>query len=409
MKIWMKYLLGSLIGCAIALVLPVSDAGASKILSTLFGLAIAVGRYALIPLLFFSLPIAVFELNEDHEFWKDLGRATLFLFLSIIAFTFIGVSTAALFHPGRIPLVADSGTAISVPTVDQYLGILFPSSVFAALVQGDYLLPICLLAVFLGLSFSHDRALMKPAILLFDSLSRAFYQINAFFTEFLGILIIAVAAYTAFQLKQSLSGDFYRPLLLVVGIETLVMALVIIPIALFFLLGKKNPYRYIYALVGPAIGGLVSGDAYFPLGSLIRHTRESLGVRRRASALAIPIAAIFGRAGTALVTSTTFIVVLASYSDLGISLGTLLWILAVAPVMTVVLGTVPGTGTITALIAITSLFGRGFENGYLIALPVALPLSAAGAFLDIIWAGTASLVLAKREGHAKEREAKYFI
>ncbi|MEI6874124.1 MAG: hypothetical protein WCL50_03230 [Spirochaetota bacterium] len=87
----------------------------------------------------------------------------------------------------------------------------------------------------------------------------------------------------------------------------------------------------------------------------------------------------------------------------------LLWILAAAPVMTLVVGTVPGTGMITALIALSTLFGRGFENGYLIAVPVALPLSAAGAFLDIIWAGVAALVLARREGHAREREARFFI
>jgi Na+/H+-dicarboxylate symporter len=409
MKIWMKYLLGALIGTAIALVLPASDAGASKVLSTLFGLAVHIGRYALVPLIFFSLPVAVFELNEDKEFWKDLGRATLFLLVSVFVFTFIGVVVAAIFHPGRIPLVADSVAAMSAPTAAQILATIFPSSVFATLTQGDYLLPICFLAILLGLAFSHERALTKPAILLFDALSRTFYQINAFFTEFLGVLVIAVSAYSAFELRKALTGELYRPLLLVVGVETAVMALVIVPLALYFLLGRKNPYRYLYALVGPAIGGLVSGDAYFPLGSLVKHVRESLGVRRRASALAIPLATIFGRAGTALVTATTFIVVLASYSDLGLSVGNLLWILAAAPAMTLVLGTVPGTGMITALIALSALFGRGFENGYLIAVPVALPLSAAGAALDIIWAGVASLVLARREGHAKEREARFFI
>jgi len=409
MKIWMKYLLGALVGGAVALVLPSSDADSAKILSTLFGLAIHIGRYALIPLIFFSLPVAVFELNEDKEFWKDLGKATLFLLLSILAFAFIGILVAAVFHPGRIPLVADPVAAMSAPTIGQYLSTIFPSSVFAALTQGDYLLPICFLAVLLGLAFSQERALTKPAILVFDALSRAFYNINSFFAEFLGIFIIAVTAYSAFELRQALTGEFYRPLLILVGIETLVMALVVVPLALFFLLGRKNPYRHLYALLGPAIAGLVSGDAYFPLGSLMKHVRESLGVRRRASALAIPMAAIFGRAGTALVTATTFIIVLASYSDLGITPASLLWILAAAPVMTLVLGTVPGTGTITALIALSALYGRGFENGYLIAVPVALPLSAAGAFLDILWAGTAALVLARDEGHAKEREARFFI
>jgi len=409
MKIWLKYLLAAIVGSAIALVLPASDAGASKILSTIFGIAVHVGRYALIPLIFFSLPVAVFELNEDKEFWKDLGRAAFFLVLSVMAFTFLGVLGAAIFHPARIPLVADTAAAIPVPGIEQYLDAIFPSSVFATLTQGDYLFPICLLAVFLGLSFSHERALTKPAILVFDALSRAFYHINAVFTEFLGILIIGVSAWSVFELRSALSGDYYRPLLLVIGVETLVMALVIVPLVLFLFLDRKNPYRYLYAILGPALAGLMSGDAYFPLGSLMKHVRESLGVRRRASAIALPMAAIFGRAGTVLVTATTFVVILASYSDLGLSAGTLLWILGAAPLITLILGTVPGTGTMTALVALSALYGRGFENGYLIAVPIALPLSAAGAFLDIIWAGVASLVLARREGHAKEREARFFI
>ncbi len=409
MKIWMKYLVAAILGAAVALVLPASDAGAAKALSTIFGIAVHIGRYALIPLIFFSLPVAVFELHEDKAFWKDLGKATLFLLVSVVAFTFLGVIGAAIFHPARIPLVADTAAAIPVPGIAQYLDTVFPSSVFATLVQGDYLLPICLLAVFLGLSFSHERALTKPAILVFDALSRAFYHINSIFTEFLGILVIGVSSWSVFELRASLSGAFYRPLLLVIGVETLVMALVVVPLALFLLLGRKNPYRYLYAIIGPALAGLMSGDAYFPLGSLMKHVRESLGVRRRASAIALPLAAIFGRAGTVLVTATTFVVVLASYSDLGLSAGTLLWILAAAPLITLVLGTVPGTGTITALVVLSALYGRGFENGYLIAVPVALPLSAAGAFLDIIWAGVASLVLARREGYAKEREARFFI
>jgi Na+/H+-dicarboxylate symporter len=187
------------------------------------------------------------------------------------------------------------------------------------------------------------------------------------------------------------------------------MTLVVIPLALYFLIGKKNPYRFLYALIAPSMAGLVSGDIYFPLGAMMRHLRESLGVRRRASSLALPLAVVFGRTGTSLVTATTFIVILASYSDLGLSLPSLLWILLAAPLATMLLGTVPGTGTITALIALTALYGRGFENGYLIAVPIALPLAAAGTFLDTIWVGVASLVLARREGHAKVRETRFFI
>ena len=43
-------------------------------MSFLFDLSIRIGRYALVPLVLFSVPVAVFEQNEDKEFWKSLWR-----------------------------------------------------------------------------------------------------------------------------------------------------------------------------------------------------------------------------------------------------------------------------------------------------------------------------------------------
>jgi aerobic C4-dicarboxylate transport protein len=355
------------------------------------------------------VPIAVFELNGDKEFWKHLGRTILLLVAAVAAFTLAGVLAAAISRPDRIPLVGDANPAGSAVGLRDILLAVFPDSLFKVLGSGDFLLPVYLLAVLLGLALSFDRAATKPVALLLDSLSRIFYQINSFFAEFLGVLVIAVAANNVFALRTASRPEVYRPLLLLVGVEVLVAAFVLIPAALWFLGGKKNPFRVVYALLGPAVAALVSGDVYFSLGALIKHGKESLGIRRRANLLAMPLALIFGRAGTSLVTATAFIVVLSSYSNLGVSLGSLLWIIAVAPFLTLLLGSAPDRGTMTALMTLCALYGKGFENGYLIIVPIALPLIAAGAFLDCLWAGAAALILARRDGMAVEKEARFFI
>jgi hypothetical protein len=59
--------------------------------------------------------------------------------------------------------------------------------------------------------------------------------------------------------------------------------------------------------------------------------------------------------------------------------------------------------------SVCALYGKGFENGFLIAAPVALPLVAMGAFLDALWAGAASLLLARKSGLAQEKEARFFV
>ena len=121
------------------------------------------------------------------------------------------------------------------------------------------------------------------------------------------------------------------------------------------------------------------------------------------------MAAIFGRAGTTLVASTAFIVVLSSYSSIGVSAGSLLWIVVAAPLTTLLLGAAPGKGATTALMTLCALYGRGFENGYLLAAPVSLPLVAMGAFLDALWAGCAALLVSRKEGHALEKESRFYI
>lgn len=409
MKIWMKYLMGAIFGAALALAIPLENTGLKNALDFLFDLSIRIGRYALLPLVLFSVPVAVFEQNEDKEFWKGLGRTILVLVAAVAALSVVGVVIAAAVRPARIPLVADSASAGKVPGINDLLLAVFPESPFAALVSGQFLLPTYFLALLLGLAFSHDRSATKPVVLLFDSLSRVFYQINSFFVEFLGVLIIAVTARNVLELRAAHRADVYRPLLITVGVEALIVALVVLPAVLWFFGGRKNPYRVLYALLAPSLAALFSGDLYFSLGSLMKHSKESLGIRRRANALDIPLVAIFGRAGTALVTSTAFIVVLSSYSNLGVSPGTLLWIVVCAPFATLLMGASPDRGTMAALMSLCALYGKGFENGFLIAAPVALPLIAIGAFLDALWAGCASILLARHTGLAQEREARFFI
>lgn len=410
MKIWMKYIIGALLGAAIALVVPVDDSSLQGTIAFLSLLAIRIGRYALVPLVLFSLPVAIFELNEDKEFWKVLGRTLIIIVLSVAAFSFIGVMAAALFKPTRIPLLSEAAASVAAPGFKELLLAIFPPSLFSVLsASGDFLLPVYFLAVLLGFTFSFDKTATRPVLALFDSLSRIFYQINSFFSEFLGVLVIAVTAFTVLQLRMAVKSDVYRSLLILVGGEVLAVTFIVIPAILYFTCGRKHPYRWLYAFAAPAFAALVSGDVYFPLGSLTKHAKESLGIRRRANSVVLPLSLIFGRAGTALVTSTAFIAVLFSYSSMGISLGSLFWILAAAPLLTLLLGASPGRGAITALTALCAFYGKGFENGYLIIVPIALPLIAMGAFLDTLWAGCLSIMVSQDAGQMQEKEARYYI
>lgn len=409
MKIWLKLLIGALLGTALGLLLPPGPR-TDGTLGILFELALRVGRYIFLPLVFFSVPIAVFELYEDRKLGSILGRAALISVVSVFAAAILGAAGAFLLRPDRIPLVSEAPSVAPLASAGDVLLGLFPKNAFQALTaEGDGLAPLFILAVILGLALSFDPAVTKPVIGLFDSLSRILYQINSFFVEILAVFSILAAAYNARAFRTVLELSLYRGLLLTVAAEVLFVVLVVIPGILYFAGGRKNPFRVLYGLAGPALAAVASGDLFFGAGTLAKHGKESLGIRRRSGTVTLPVALLLGRAGTALVTSTAFIVVLNSFSNIGLTAENLLWIILFVPLSALLLGSAPGRGPVAALALLSSLYGRGFETGYLLLVHAAVPLLLAGVLLDAVWAGCVSWITARSEGLAADREVRRYI
>lgn len=409
MKIWLKLLIGTLLGTFLGLLLP-SGSPTDATLGILFELAIRGGRYIFLPLIFFSVPIAVFELYEDRKLGPTLGKAALISAVSVFAASILGAVGAFVLQPDRIPLVSETSAVEPLASAGDIVLGLFPRNAFQALVSGgDGLAPLLILAVILGLAFSFDQAVTKPVIGMFDSLSRILYQINSFFVEILAVFSIAAAAYNARAFRTVLELSLYRSLLLSVAAEVLFTVLIVLPGILYFAGGRKNPFRILYGLAGPALAAVVSGDLFFCAGTLVKHGKENLGIRRRSGTLTLPVALLLGRAGTALVTSTSFIVVLNSFSNIGLTAENLLWLLLFVPLSAFLLGSAPGRGPAAALALLSGLYGRGFETGHLLLVQAAIPLLLAGAFLDAVWAGCVSWLTARSEGLAAEREVRRYI
>jgi len=172
---------------------------------------------------------------------------------------------------------------------------------------------------------------------------------------------------------------------------------------------KRNPYKTLFAMAAPAIAALVSGNAYTAAGASAKHLKESLGVRRRSGAVSMPLALAFGRAGTAMVTATAFVAILNSYSNLGLGSNAVLWMMASVPATALLLGAAPGSGPIVALAALCASYGRGFESGYILLVPAALPLAMIAAFIDSICMAGVVAAVASREGYAHAKDMRHFI
>ena len=410
MKIWIKLLVGSVLGIVLGFLLPHENQTVLSTMTWLEQLALRIGRYTAIPLMFFSLVIAIYELRQDREFWPLVGRSFLVMVGGALFIITLGIIVTLVFSPARIPiLIEEQYETVSLHVSDMILG-LFPSNLFSALVNdGFYLLPAWFLAFFLAMGLGLDRNYSKPVLSLGDSLSRIFYHVASFFSEILVVVIIALAAYWAVRYHTALRSDVFRDLIVLLGFLALFLAFGIFPLFLFILKPKNNPWVSLYGSLGIAFAGFFSGDINFTLPVIFRHVKENLGVRRRSNAVTISLFSIFGRAGSAMTAAISFIVIINSYSRLGIEIKDVVTIGLYAFLISFLLAGHPGNGAFTALAVLGMYYGKGFEAGYLILKPMAFYLMAIGTFLDVMFCSFASYAVGKWSGFQEDKDMRHFI
>jgi len=410
MKVWLKLLIGSVLGIVAGFLLPSANQSAANAIAWLGELAIRIGRYGLAPILVFSLTIAVYELRQDGQFWGLTLRTFLAIFACSVFVISAGILATLVFPPSRIPILNEGlADAISLNTADNILKI-FPSNMFAAVVSdGVFILPLCIFAFFLGMGLSYDRNYTKPVISLIDSLSRIFYHIVSFFSEILGFVMIVLSAYWAIRFHQVLKADVFQDLILLLGILSVVLGFGILPLFLYFLKPKTNPWAILYGSLSQALAAFFSGDINFTLPVLFRHIKENLGVRRRSNTVTVTLFTVFGRAGSAMVAAAAFIVIIKSYSSLPINTGIIVSIAGRALLISFLLAGHPGDGAYTALAVICLGYGGGFEAGYLILKPLAFYLIAVGTFLDVMITSIGSYAVSHISGFQEDKEIRHFI
>jgi Na+/H+-dicarboxylate symporter len=410
MKIWVKLLIGSALGCALGFLLPGENEGVMELLGWFEQFALRLGRYSAVPLLFFALIVAIYQLQMDKAFWPLAGKCALVILGAAALVIALGIGVTLLFPPARIPIQIAEQVETSSLDLGATVLRIFPDNMFAVLPgDGTFILPLCVLAFFLGMGLSFDRNYAKPLISLTDSLSRIFYHIAAFFTEIIALAVIVLSAYWAVRYHAAIQTGVFRDLMLLLGILCAALVFGVFPLILYLLHPRANPWAVLYGSLGPALAALFSGDLNFTLPLIIRHSKENLGVRRRANSVITALFTVFGRAGSAMVAAVSFIVIIKSYSSLGISLGDVAAIGLRAFFLSFLLAAYPGTGAFTALAALGMGYGRGFDSGYLNLKPIAFYMVAAGTFIDVMICSFASFAIARTNGLQEDKDMRYFI
>ncbi len=409
MKIWIKYLIGTVLGVIVALFIPFDSETSNNTLQFFTELSIRIGRYFLLPTLFFSMTVAVAKLRTKGKLIKT-GAFSFFVGLGItIVVVILGVLSALIINLPRIPISGETATQAIGSNIGDHILMIFPYNGFQGLFEGNFLIPLFVLAGLLGASFSSDPIRAKPVYAVFDSLSKISYSILSFFIDFLSIGVVAISCTWFIALFDVLETGAYTGLIILLAVDTLLVILVLLPTLLKLFSNRARPYKVLYACLSPILLALFSGDANLALSSTLRHAKDSLGVQRKIGAVSIPIFSAFIRSGSALVVAVSFIVVLRSYSSLEISFFDVLWITSLSVGTSFFLGGIPAGGPFIALTVLCSLYGRGFEAGYLLLRPVAFIICTFATVIDVTVSMFCSFFIAQRGKMTAEKSSRTFI
>jgi aerobic C4-dicarboxylate transport protein len=411
MKVWVKLLIGSLLGLAIGFLMPAGNPNVFSFFQWLQKLALGIGRYAVVPVLVFSLTIAVYELRLDNRFIQMIVKNFVIVIAAAFFVIFAGIMVTTFVSPDRIPIEKVEQVDLLGLDAAASLSEIFPSNMLSVLAgNGVYLLPVCVFAFFLGMGLNYNRSYSKPLLTMIDALSRIFYHIAFFFSEILGFILIVLSSYWAVCFHGILQAKVYKDLIVMLGVFSVVLCFGILPLFLYFLKPKVNPWHVLYGFLGPAIAAFFSGDINFTIPVLQSHLKEDFGIKRRSSALSTAIFSTFCRSGSAMVAAAAFIVIIKSYSYLKIAPLDIFAIGLRALIISFMLARHPGDGAYIALAALCLGYGNGeYRAGYLILKPLAFYLVAVGTFIDVTLSALGSYIAARTSGFIEEQNLVRFI
>ena len=218
--------------------------------------------------------------------------------------------------------------------------------------------------------------------------------------------MIAIAAAQFFRL-QAIDLTIFKQLFILLGLDVLFIICFLYPLLLYLFGAKMNPFKWIYATIGPFITAIVTGDTLVSVNTLVKQGKEHLGIRRMVGSSVFPLFAVFGKAGTALVACTSFILIMKSYSSLEIPWIQIASIVGYSMLISFSLGSIPGSGILIAVSLLCGYFD--LKEGYLILNPAAPILVSIGVLLDIATNSFVAALIARREQLDDEVPVKDFV
>lgn len=395
MKTPYQYLLAIAFGLGAGLLLEPSDS-LVNVLQIIADICLRIGRYIVLPLVFFSLPVAVTKLRRTRKLGQVSLYSAYYAIIASLLLTLLGAFIAWVTDFGRLSITLITAPDIIIYDLKRILHEIFNQNSFRVLVGNpSFLLPLIVPAFILGWYMYYDKAIAEPTFNLFDSITRLLYKINRRLMILMPGMLALFTAKTVIESKGIMNFTSFLPFLATIFAICVFLIGVIYPLIMRAILGRGYSWKVMAGLTGALLSCFISGSPMFNYGNLTLHLKENLNIPRHNAAFITPLYMMFARAGTAMLSAICMLTLIRSYSSLEITYFQVAWVVTFSFLISFALPANPNLGIVAALTLLCSLYGRGLDEGWLILVPVFPFLNMLSSVLDSA-TGAIMLVLVNR-------------
>ncbi len=273
--------------------------------------------------LFFLFPIVFILFTAEsaslrrHKDSSVLFFSTLFwsLFTTLIlSFSAMGLS---LLIPQSIKQFTQVATQ-QVPlfnnvSFEEIKSLLFSDNAFTQFTKSTTsLLPIIVVASIIGFALKPDYEALRPAYVVTNSFAEVIIRLTRIMTHLLAIVLLFLSAYYSNQ-DNFIATLFKSIPITLIYIGSAIIALgIILPLLFGLITGfkKGNPYKVLFASYASIATSLFFMSTLESTISMIALGEHNSSVKKRVAGTAFPLYTIIGKGGSAMIATTTLLLIL---------------------------------------------------------------------------------------------------
>lgn len=393
MKLWVKILIGFVLGAIVGLLVG-PPAAALKPLGDLF---IRLIKMLIVPLVFSSLVVGASSIGDLRKLSR-VGAKTLVYFLVTTAFAVtLGLLLATAIHPGAGFVLKEVKKFEPKPMpglVDTLLNLV-PTNPINAMVT-ENMLQIIVFALLAGIAITLIGERGKPFHDFFDSTAEIMYKITGMVMEFAPIGVFALMAWVT----ATNGPEVLIPLAKVIFVVYLgcILHAALVYSGAVYIFARMSPVRFFRGFFeGMAVAfSTCSSNATLPIS--MRCAQENLGVPKDISSFVQPLGATINMDGTAIYQGVCALFIAEVY---GIPLGMPQYLTIILTATLASIGTagVPGAGMIMLTMVLQAV-GLPLD-GILLIAGIDRVLDMIRTCMNVTGDAAGAVVVAATEGELK--------